>query len=70
MEARRQAIADADVDAVERYGGLNAALKKINQLAQESPVSNGRGMIDDFLLWGSRRCRRMGEYFTETRLFT
>ena len=22
---------------------------------------NGRGMIDDFRLWGSRRCRRIGE---------
>ena len=67
--ALRQAVAQADGDTVERYGGLNAALKKINQLAQESPVSNGRGMIDDFRLWGSSRCRRMGEYSTETRLF-
>ena len=57
-------------DTVERHGGLYAALKKINQLAQESPVSNGRGMIDDFRLWGSRPWRRMGEYSTETRLFT
>ena len=24
-------------------------------------VRHGRGMIDDFRLWGSRRCRRMGE---------
>ena len=30
----------------------------------------GAGMIDDFRLWGSSRCRRMGEYSTETRLFT
>ena len=27
-------------------------------------------MIDDSRLWGSRRCRRMGEYSTETKLFT
>ena len=27
-------------------------------------------MIDDFRRWGSGRCRRMGEYSTETRLFT
>ena len=57
-------------DTVERYGGLNTARKKINQLAQQSPVSNGRGMIVDSRLWGSRQCRRMGEYSTETRLFT
>ena len=68
--ALRQAVAQADGDTVERYGGLNAALKKINQLAQESPVLSGRGMIDNFRLWGSSRCRRMGEYSTETRLFT
>lgn len=27
-------------------------------------------MIVDFRLWGSRQCRRMGEYSTETKLFT
>jgi len=66
----RQAVARADWDTVERYGGLNAALKRMNEFAGECPVSNGRGMIDDFRLWGSSRCRRMGEYSTETRLFT
>ncbi len=55
-----QAMADANWSTLERYGGLNPALRKIAQLAQESPVSNGRGMIDDFHLWGSRRCRRKG----------
>ena len=64
--ALRQAVAQADGDTVERYGGLNAALKKINQLAQENPVSNGRGMIDDFRLWGSRRCRRINAPLTKT----
>ena len=54
-----QAVSNADWDTVERYGGLNAALKKINQLKQETPALNGRGMIDDFHLWGSRRCRRI-----------
>ena len=63
--ALRQAVAEADWDTVERYGGLNPALKKITQLAQESPVLNGRGMIDDFRLWGSRRCRRKGGPFTQ-----
>ena len=63
----RQAISDTDWDTVERHDGLEGALKKINQLAQESPVSNGRGMIDDFRLWGSSRCRRMGETATTWR---
>ena len=63
--ALRQAVAEADWDTVERYGGLNPVLKKITQLAQESPVLNGRGMIDDFRLWGSRRCRRKGGPFTK-----
>ena len=55
----RQAVSSADRDTVERYGGLDAALKKINQLKQETPALKGRGMIDDFHLWGSRRCRRI-----------
>ena len=55
----RQAIADADWESVERWGGLDAALKKISQLKQETPALNGRGMIDDFRLWGSKRCRRI-----------
>ena len=62
--ALRQAVAQADWDTVERYGGLNAALKKMNELARESPMSNARGMIDDFRLWGSRRCRRGGVRLT------
>jgi len=53
-----QAIAEADWDSVERYAGLNPALKRMTQLARESPLSNGRGIIDHFHLWGSRRCRR------------
>ena len=59
--ALRQAVSSADWETVERYGGLDAALGKINQLKQETPASIGRGMIGDFHLWGSRRCRRMGE---------
>ena len=55
----RQAVSSADWDTVERYGGLNAALKKINQLKQATPEPKGLGMIDDFHLWGSRRCRRI-----------
>ena len=41
-----------------RHGGFNAALKKINQLKQAMPEHQGLGMIDDFRLWGSRRCRQ------------
>ena len=53
----RQAIADADRDTVERHGGLNVAMEKIDQLEQETPASNGAGMIDDFRLRGSRTWR-------------
>ena len=62
--ALRQAVSSADWDALERYGGLNAALKKINQLKQETPALNDQGMIDDVHLWGSRRFRRIGETAT------
>lgn len=56
----RQAIADADWDTVERHGGLDAATDKIDQWEQEAPGFNGHGMIDDFRLWGSTRCRTRG----------
>ena len=67
----RWAVSSADWETVERYGGLNAALKKINQLKQAAPEPQGLGMIDDFRLWGSRRCRRThaplktGEWLTQ-----
>ena len=61
----RQAIADADWDTVERHGGLDAAMKKINQWYEENPAPKGRGSIDDFRLWGSRRCRRIGDTATK-----
>ena len=50
----RQAMADADWDTVERHGCFNAVVEKIIQREQENPASNGRGLIDDFRLWGSR----------------
>ena len=62
----RQAVSSADWETVERYGGLNAALKKINQLKQATPEPEGLGMIDDFRLWGSRRCRRINAPLTKT----
>ena len=48
----RWAVSNADRETVERYGGLNAALKKINQLKQATPEPQGLGMIDDIHLWG------------------
>jgi hypothetical protein len=53
----RQAVADADWDTVERLGGLNVFMEKINQLEQETPASNGAGIIDDFRLRGARTWR-------------
>ena len=50
---------------VESYGGLDAAHKKIYQLAQENPASNGREEIDDFRLRGSRTWRRMSGHLTK-----
>ena len=53
----RQAITDADQAMVERYGGLNVVMEKIDQMEQETPASNGAGMIDNFRLRGSRTWR-------------
>ena len=47
-------------DTVERHDGLSVVMEKIDQWEQETPPSTGRGMIDDFHLWGSRRCRQTG----------
>lgn len=49
---------------LERHGGLDVVMEKINQWEQENPASNGRVMIDDFRLPGSRTWRRMGETAT------
>ena len=61
----REAIADADWDTVARHGGLDATMRKFHQWEQENPASNGRGMIDDFRLRGSRTWRRMGDTATK-----
>ena len=61
----RQAIDEADSDTVESHGGLNAAIEKIVQWERENPVPKGRGAIDSFRLWGSRRCRRIGDTATK-----
>ena len=47
-------------DTVERHGGLDVVMEKIVQWEQENPTSNGREMIDDFRLPGSRTWRHMG----------
>jgi hypothetical protein len=39
-------------------------MHKIDQWKQENPASNGREMIDDFRLRGSRPCRHMGGHPT------
>ena len=51
-------------DTVERSGGFDVVMEKIVQWEQETPASNGAGMIDDFRLWGSRRRRRGGVRLT------
>ena len=40
-------------------------MEKIVQWEQENPASNGRQMIDDFCLRGSRPCRHMGGHLTK-----
>ena len=62
-EALRQAIADADWDTIDHHGGLDAIMDKIDQLKQKTPASSGAALIDDFRVWGSRRCRRKGGTF-------
>ncbi len=59
-EILRRSLAYADWDTLEPYGGLDAAMRTLHQLEQQNPNFNGAGMIDDFRLWGSRRCRQMG----------
>ena len=51
----RQALADADWDTVERHGGFDAVVEKINQSEQKRPPSNSAGRIDDFRLRGQAR---------------
>ena len=45
-------------DTIERHAGLDVVMEKIVQWEQAIPASNGRGLIDDFRLWGSRRWSR------------
>ena len=52
-------------DTFERHDGLSVVMEKIDQWEQENPASNGREMIDDFRLRGSRPCRHMGGHLTK-----
>ena len=52
-------------DTVERHGGLDAVVDKIDRAEEETEASAGAGMVDDFRLWGSSRCRRMGVTLSE-----
>ena len=61
----RQAVADTDWDIIERYGGFDAVIEKVLQVEKQSASTNDQGMIDDFHLWGSRRCRQMGVPLSE-----
>ena len=58
--ARQSCRIQGGQDTVERHDGLDVVMEKIDQWEQETPASNGRRMIDDFRLRGSRRCRHMG----------
>ena len=56
----RQALADADWDTVDRHGGFDAVVDKINQAAKETAAWSGAGIIDDFRLRGSSTWRTRG----------
>ena len=60
-----QAIHEADRDTVEGHGGFDVDMEKVVQREQENPASNGREMIDDFRLRGSRTWRHMGGPLTK-----
>ncbi|MDE2755682.1 MAG: hypothetical protein OXI92_03930 [Acidobacteriota bacterium] len=56
----RQAIADTDWETLDRHGGIDAAAEKVIQAEEQSASNNTPGMIDEFRLWRSSRCRRTG----------
>ena len=61
----RQAITHTDWGTVERHGGFDVVMEKVVQWEQAPPGSNGREMIDDFRLRGSRPWRRRGGPLTK-----
>ena len=60
-----QAIAETDFDTVESHGGFDAVVEKILRWDRKNPVPKDHGSIDSFRLWGSRRCRRIGDRLTK-----
>ena len=52
-------------DTVEGHGGFDVDMEKVVQREQENPASNGREMIDDFRLRGSRTWRHIGGPLTK-----
>ena len=63
--ARQSWQSQGSQDTVERHGGLDVVMEKIVQWEQENPATNGRRMIDDFRLRGSRTWRRRGGPLTK-----
>ena len=61
----RQAIAETDFDTIESYGGFDAVVEMILRWDRKNPVPKDRGSIDGFRLWGSHRCRRIGDRLTK-----
>ena len=61
----RQAIAETDFDTIESYGGFDAVVEMILRWDRKNPVPKDRGSIDSFRLWGSHRCRRIGDHVTK-----
>ena len=59
--ARQSSRIQGGQDTVEGHAGLDIVMEKIVQWEQQDPSLNEREMIDSFRLWGSSRCRRMGE---------
>ena len=57
----RQAIAETDFDTIESYGGFDAVVEMILRWDRKNPVPKDSGSIDSFRLWGSHRCRRIGD---------
>ena len=45
-------------DTVEHNGVLDAVAGMVDQAEAEMAALSGVGMIDDFRLWGARRCRQ------------
>ena len=63
--ARQSCRIQGGQDTVERHAGLHVVMEKIVQREQETPTSNGREMIDDLRLRGSRPCRHMGGHLSK-----